>query len=88
MRISDNEMKKVLEKSAVVGEIHQIGEDQAKLEADKPLIRQVARDVINMPDREDMVAELKARIDAGEYNPSGEDIADAMIRRSIVDRMH
>jgi negative regulator of flagellin synthesis FlgM len=40
-----------------------------------------------MPDREEMVASLKARIEAGEYNPSAEDIVDTMIRRAIADRM-
>ena len=33
------------------------------------------------------IAELKAKIEAGEYNPTGDEIADAMIRRSIADRI-
>jgi len=86
MRISDNEIKKIQSGDhAIVGEIAVIGEDIAKREAEAPLVKMIAREVINMPDREDMVAELKARIDAGEYNPTGDDIADAMIRRNIAD---
>lgn len=88
MRISDNEIKKIQDGShAIVGEIAGIGEDIAKREAEAPLVKMIAREVINMPDREDMVAELKARIDAGQYNPTGDDIADAMIRRNIADNV-
>jgi negative regulator of flagellin synthesis FlgM len=36
-----------------------------------------------IPDvRADRVAELKARIEAGEYNVSGQDIAESMLRRA------
>ena len=58
---------------------------EAQRDADRPLIKQVTREVINMPDREALIAELKAKIEAGEYNPTGDDIADAMIRRNIAD---
>ncbi len=86
MRISDNEVKKILGgEHAIVGEIAGIGHDIAKREADAPLVKMVAREVINMPDREHMVAELRAKIEAGTYNPTGDDIADAMIRRNIAD---
>ena len=40
-----------------------------------------------MPDRDEMVASIKARIEAGEYDVSGEDVADAMIRRAIADKV-
>ncbi|MGE0002239.1 MAG: flagellar biosynthesis anti-sigma factor FlgM [Fimbriimonadaceae bacterium] len=32
-----------------------------------------------------MVAELKARIEAGDYNPGAEEIVDAMLRRAKAD---
>jgi anti-sigma28 factor (negative regulator of flagellin synthesis) len=51
------------------------------------LIEQVTKEVLAMPDRDEMVAELKARIEAGTYNPTGDEIADAMIRRSVADRL-
>lgn len=90
MRISDNEVKKVLSgEYAIAREITQIGEasESARREADQELVAQVVQSVIAAPDREAMVAELKARIEAGEYNPTGDEIADAMIRRSIADRI-
>ena len=87
MRISDNEIKKLQDKSNLVKAIVEAGHEAEQREADRELIRRVTKDVINMPDREDMIAELKAKIDAGLYNPTGDDIADAMIRRNIADRI-
>jgi negative regulator of flagellin synthesis FlgM len=88
MRISDNEVKKILSgQYAVVEELIGLERDIQKREKDADLITQVTEEVIVMPDREEMIAELKRKIEAGEYNPSGEDIADAMIRRSIADRI-
>jgi len=43
--------------------------------------------VLDMPDREAMISELKARIEAGTYNPTGDEIADAMMRRAVADRL-
>lgn len=90
MRISDNEVKKVLSgEYAIAHEITQIGHesDAARQEADQVLVKQVTQSVIDAPDREEMIASLKARIEAGEYNPTGDEIADTMIRRSIADRI-
>jgi len=86
MRISDNEVKKILGGQAIVEEIVQIGA-QSDREADETLTAQVTQSVIQMGDREDMIADLKARIEAGTYNPSAEEIVDTMIRRSIADRI-
>ncbi|MDI9636698.1 flagellar biosynthesis anti-sigma factor FlgM [Kamptonema cortianum] len=54
---------------------------------DADLIEEVSAKVAAMPDRDEMVNDLKARIEAGTYNPSGDEIADAMIRRAIADRV-
>ncbi len=88
MRISDNEVKKILSgaHASLVEEIVLIGHESAR-EADERLATQVTQDVIAMGDREDMISDIKARIEAGSYNPSGDDIADTMIRRSIADRI-
>ncbi|HVL39012.1 MAG TPA: flagellar biosynthesis anti-sigma factor FlgM [Fimbriimonadaceae bacterium] len=86
MRISDNEIKKVLSNPDVAKEIDQIGQEN-QLREDQPLIEQLTQEIIEMPDREEMIAELKAKIEAGEYNPTGDEIADAMIRRTIADRI-
>lgn len=46
------------------------------------------RALADVPDiREDVVNELKDRIARGEYNISGKDIADMMIRRRAADRI-
>ena len=90
MRISDNEVKKLLtEGHAIVGQIVEIGQgnEEAVREADEALVKQVTADVVAMSDREEMIADLKARIEAGTYNPTGDEIADTMIRRSIADRI-
>ena len=97
MRISDNEVKKILSQTqasetaapaleSLVGEIHEIGVE-ADRKVDAELVKKVVEDVINTPDREEMIADLRARIEAGTYNPTGDEIADTMIRRSIADRV-
>ena len=87
MRISDNEVKKILSGNAVVEAIVELGDTHPQREADRPLVEKLTKEIIEMPDREEMVAELKARIEAGTYNPTGDEIADAMIRRSIAARV-
>ena len=87
MRISDNEIKKVLgNEPTIVKAIVEIGDANDK-KRDQDLVEHLTADVVAMPDREDMIADLKARVQAGTYNPTGAEIADAMIRRSIADRI-
>ncbi|MCC7435884.1 MAG: flagellar biosynthesis anti-sigma factor FlgM [Methanoregulaceae archaeon] len=92
MQISDAQVKMVREllvQRGLIREIQDMDLNPASYPRpeDAELVRQVVQEVLNMPDREDRIAELKARVDAGTYNPSGDDIADAMIRRAIADRM-
>jgi negative regulator of flagellin synthesis FlgM len=88
MRISDNEVKKLLSTpSTDVEAVVEFQEEVYDPAMDQELIAKVKSDVMKMPDREEMIADLKARIEAGTYNPSGDDIADTMIRRSIADRI-
>lgn len=92
MQISDAQVKMVKELLVQRGLIHELQDMDLPLESyprpeDAELIRQVVQEVLNMPEREDRIADLKARIEAGTYNPSGDEIADAMIRRAIADRM-
>jgi len=88
MRISDSEIKKILngEYSVVEDIIRHEKVSELKRENEE-LIKQVTQDVIAMPDREAMIAELKARIESGNYNPTGDEIADAMMRRAVADRL-
>jgi len=88
MRISDNEIKKLQSGHyAVVSDIVELGQKIKTRDQDADTIKQVTAEVIAMSDREDLIADLKARIEAGKYNPSGDEIADAMIRRSVADRI-
>lgn len=54
---------------------------------DADMIQETTKQVLAMPDREELIAALKERIENGEYSPSGEDIADAMVRRMVADRI-
>ncbi|MBS1710964.1 MAG: flagellar biosynthesis anti-sigma factor FlgM [Armatimonadetes bacterium] len=54
---------------------------------DANLISELTAKVNEMPDRDEMVAELKAKIESAAYHPTGEEIADTMIRRAIADRI-
>lgn len=87
MQVSDNEIKKVLSREGVVEQINDLmhGIDDPQYDIDPEMVKEIARRVIEMPDREDRIAELKARIESGEYNPTSAQIVDAMIRRAIAD---
>ena len=93
MRISDSEVKKIITHAhegmpthAIVNEIIDIGVT-ADIKQDRPLIESVLKTVKEMPDREDVIADIKARIAAGTYNPTGDEIADTMIRRAVADKL-
>lgn len=94
MRISDNEVRKILEGNptatpSVVEEISDLeaAEQALRREEDRELARSITKEVLAMPDRESMIEELRERIEKGEYNPSSADIVDGMIRRAIADRI-
>jgi anti-sigma28 factor (negative regulator of flagellin synthesis) len=90
MQITDEQMKlaqaQILQKKKLVKEIIEIGLVNQAV-ADQEMIKQVVADVIAMPDREDRIAELKAKIESGTYSVSAEQIVDAMARRAIADRI-
>lgn len=89
MQISDIEVtnvQKIIHSRQLVAEIVEIGLERSRAE-DEQTVKEVTRAVISMPDREDRIAELKARIESGTYHVSGEDIADRMIRRNIADSL-
>ena len=87
MKISTEQLKKVAESGdSITDEKAKVDEAVIRL-TDKDLIQDIARKVADMPDRDEMVASIKARIESGEYDVSGEDVADAMIRRAIADKV-
>jgi anti-sigma28 factor (negative regulator of flagellin synthesis) len=87
MRISDTELKKVVDSSGYALVESENGFETSPREDDGPMIQKLIQDVIAMPDREEMIASLKERIAKGEYRPAAEDIADVMYRRSIADKI-
>jgi negative regulator of flagellin synthesis FlgM len=86
MRISDAELRKVL-REGVLAPNDLFEEVPSPRPTDWRIIARLVDEVIAMPDREEVVADLKARIEAGTYNPTGEEIAEAMIRRAMADRI-
>lgn len=89
MQISDAQIQRLLEESKLIEQIE--GKERSPSEhlraSDGALIARTVRKINELPDREDRIAELKARIEAGEYNISGSDIVDAMARRALADRI-
>jgi anti-sigma28 factor (negative regulator of flagellin synthesis) len=90
MQISDIEVKKLIRsKEDLVREINAIAEgiDDPTYEIDPTMVAELTQKVMQMPDREDRIAELRAEIEAGTYRPKAEQIVEAMIRRTIADRV-
>ena len=62
--------------------------DAATISRTSPEVHEVVALLEETPDtREDYVQTLKAQIESGTYEVSGEDIADLIIRRSFADRI-
>ena len=87
MRISDAEVKKIISNPgpSIVEAIEKVASENIR-QQDKQIVKAVTQDVLAMQDREDMISELRAQIAAGLYNPSGEEIVDAMVRRAVADQ--
>ncbi|MCH7904837.1 MAG: flagellar biosynthesis anti-sigma factor FlgM [Armatimonadetes bacterium] len=87
MRISREQLKKVAESASDVTPESALVDEAVIRLTDRDLIQEITHKVMDMPDREEMIAELKARIESGDYDVSGDDVADAMIRRAIADQV-
>lgn len=87
MKISAEQLKKVAESGDTVTDEKALVDEAVIRLTDKDLIQEIAHKVADMPDRDEMVASIKAKIEAGDYDVSGEDVADAMIRRAIADKV-
>ncbi|MBX3118073.1 MAG: flagellar biosynthesis anti-sigma factor FlgM [Fimbriimonadaceae bacterium] len=88
MQISNEEVKRIMGRG-VISDIEDLahGIDDPEYPIEPEMVEAVTKLVVEMPDREDRVAELKAKIESGQYNPTGDEIADAMIRRNIADQV-
>jgi len=87
MKISQEQLKKVASTGGAITPDSEVVDAAVIKLTDKELIQEITHKVEDMPDREEMIAELKAKIEAGEYKVSGDEIADAMIRREIADNI-
>lgn len=87
VKISNEQIRKVRDQgNQVTPNQHEVDDAVIRL-TDKDLVAKVTESVLEMPDRDDFVAELRQRIADGTYNPTSEEIVDAMARRSIADKM-
>lgn len=60
---------------------------QMNISDDARFMSQLRDEILAMPDvRAELVEEIRARIERGEYQISAEDIVEAMIRRTIADQ--
>lgn len=88
MRISDTEIKKIVEGTGTetfetTDALLALGHEKD----DDALVARTTERVMAMPDREPMIADLRARIEAGTYAPTSEQIVDGMVRRRIADHL-
>jgi hypothetical protein len=67
----------------ILPEPQPVVEEEPKPSEEVNLVLKLTRQIKNMPDREDRIADLRARIASGNYKVPAEDIADAMIRHTI-----
>lgn len=87
MQISDTELKKVIATGSL--RITEPVEEQEWTlpEGDKPLVRALTQEILEMPDRDNRVEEIRQKMEAGTWNPSADEIAEAMMRRAVADRI-
>lgn len=87
MKISNEQLRKVADSGGSITPDSAIVDAAVIRLTDKALIQEMTHKVADLPDRDEMVAELKAKIESGEYNVTGEQIADAMVRRAVADQV-
>lgn len=86
MKVSNEQIARVIAEPVITPDANKVDDAVIRL-VDAELVQSVTREVLNAPDREAMVAELKAKIDAGTYQVSADEIVDTMVRRAIADRI-
>lgn len=62
--------------------------DKVELSRESREVQAAYKAIADAPDiRADVVADVKARLDAGQYRVSGRDVARKMLARSLADRL-
>ncbi len=80
MRISDTEVKRIISAPghSIVDAISK-GREEYGRRQDQAMVDAQTQEILKMPDREEVVEELRKQIASGQYNPTGEDIVEAML---------
>lgn len=89
MRITTEQVKALIRERRKGG---QLAHNEVNLhrpgDADLKLLHEVKEAILAMPEvRQELVKEIRERIERGEYNPSADEIVDAMIRRALADQV-
>ena len=88
MRISGTEYEKVLLLADLTPDGEALGSAQSPVTTDDTeLVAEIVAELDQMPDRDDIVADIKARIEAGTYKVSSDAIAELMMRRAKADNI-
>ena len=87
MKISTEQLEKVQALGGSVTPPESVVDTAVIKLMDSELIKSVTADVNAQPDREDMIADIKARLAKGEYKISAEEIVDVMVRRAKADKI-
>lgn len=90
MIISSREVDLIREasRSGLSGSILTNPNAVADAAAEAQLVMETKQAIRALPDvREELVAAIKARVDAGTYQVAGDEIADVMVRRAYADRI-
>ncbi|GIV02259.1 MAG: flagellar biosynthesis anti-sigma factor FlgM [Armatimonadetes bacterium] len=87
MKVSQEQIKAILKERKAGGFSKNVATGGALTERDVQLLGELRERIKQMPEiREELVLQVKEQIARGEYNPSAEEIADAMIRRTLADK--
>ena len=87
MKISTEQLEKVKALGGSVTPPESVVDTAVIKLMDGELIKSVTAEVSSQPDRDEMVAEIKARIEKGEYKVTADEIVDTMVRRARADRI-
>jgi anti-sigma28 factor (negative regulator of flagellin synthesis) len=88
MRISGTEYEKVLRLEDLTPDGEALASAKTPVTTDDTeLVAEIVAELEQMPDRDEIVADIKARVEAGTYKVSSDAIAELMMRRAKADNI-
>lgn len=87
MKISTEQLDKVAAVEGLLTPPENVVDTAVIKLMDADLIKAVTAEVNALPDRDEVVAGLKAKVESGEYKASADEIVDTMLRRAKADRI-